>query len=88
MHEGKAIQEYINLTGNKACWFSITSLWFSWMFPRWTHICKRHCIQQCGVLEIKCPWKYRNHTIAEIMKEEVENKKTNNFYTKPWWDFK
>ena len=33
-----------------------------------------------GVLEIKCPWKHRNHTIAEIMKEEVEEKKGNSFY--------
>ena len=85
IHEGKAIQKYITLTGNtvKPVGLVLLPCGFLGCSPDGLIYAKGIVSNNVGVLEIKCPWKHRNHTIAEIMKEEVENKKTNNVYLNP-----
>ena len=73
MHEGKANQEYIKLTGNtvKPVGLVLLPSGFLGCSPDGLIYAKGIVSNNGGVLEIKCPWKHRNHTIAAIMTEEV-----------------
>ena len=84
MHEFKAVQDYINLTDNtvKPVGLVLLPCGFLGCSPDGLIYTRGIVSNNVGVLEIKCPWKHRNHTIAEIMKEEFENKKTSKFYLK------
>ena len=84
MHEFKAVQDYIKLTGNtvKPVGLVLLPCCFLGCSPDGLIYTRGIVSNNVGVLEIKCHWKHRNHTITEIMKEEVENKTTSNFYLK------
>jgi len=77
MHEFKAVQDYIKLTGNtvKPVGLVLLLCGFLGCSPDGLIYTRGIVSNNDGVLEIKCPWKHCNHTIAEIMKKEVENKK-------------
>ncbi|XP_065068318.1 uncharacterized protein LOC135693705 [Rhopilema esculentum] len=84
MHEEKALQEYIKLTGNtvKSVGLILLPCGFLGCSPDGIINLKDVATNDVGVLEIKCPWKHRDHTVAEIIKEEVENKRSTSFYLK------
>ena len=81
MHKEKAIDQYKEHTGNSV---SHTGLI---LFPCGFLGCSPDGIITCplsnqhGVLEVKCPWKHRNHSIEEMIQEELKGKDaTNGFF--------
>jgi len=82
MHEAQAIQEYMEKTGNmvKPAGLHLFPCGFLGSSPDGIIECAS---PQCdpGVLEIKCPWKYRNSTINEIIDTELNGKEEkDSFY--------
>ena len=75
MHEAQAIQEYMEKTGNMAKPAGLH------LFPCGFLGSSSDGIIECaspqcdpGVLDSKCPWKYRNSTINEIIDTELNGK--------------
>ena len=74
MHEDTAIKAYENKTGNRVqdiglCLFECGFLGSS---PDGIVF---HTTGQIGVLEVKCPWKYRDSTVDDMLKAEFEKSK-------------
>ena len=82
MHEAQAIQDYMQKTGNKVKQAGLYLFPCGFLGSSPDGIIELAAAQNDhGVLEIKCPWKYRNNTIEEILQIELGNKEEkDSFY--------
>ena len=75
MHEAQAIKDYMQKTGNKVKPAGLFIFPCGLLGSSPDGIIEHAAAQNDhGVLEIKCPWKFRNNTIEEILQIELGNK--------------
>ena len=83
MHEEHAIEEYSKLSGNRVKPAGLFLFPCGFLGSTPDGIMERNASQEgnCGALEVKCPWKYRNATISEIIEAELKGKESvKSFY--------